>query len=329
MGTRILGLTVLILAQFISGCGASKVEGAKDQRPIVEEPPHDPAPPPFIPAIPAIPTGLAITAGEKQVALSWSPVEGATHYSVLRALSNDKDAFVRIIENFEKTAYLDTGLVNDTTYYYCVRAYNVSGGSLRSIVVSATPKEVIVAPPAPVNVTASAGDTMAEIKWSHVLGATFYDVYFSTSSLTPSLTFVASVPPTIDLEVQTYKMTGLTNGTKYYFAILARNTAGASPFSTMVSATPKAAVPDAPTGVNLTSAEGAVVVSWNATERTTSYAVLRGTSPDTLARIQENITGTSFADSTVASGTTYYYAVRAYNDVGGSARSTVVSITTP
>ncbi len=89
-------------------------------------------------APPSAPAGLSATAGEAQVALSWSAVSGATSYSVKRA-SVSGGPYATVATGLTATAHTDTGLVNGTTYYYIVTAHQGVAESARSAQVSATP----------------------------------------------------------------------------------------------------------------------------------------------------------------------------------------------
>ena len=96
---------------------------------------------------PATPTGLTATAGNAQVALSWSASSGATSYNVSRGTTTG-GPYTKI-SSPASTSYTDTGLNNGTTYYYVVSATNSYGTSANSTDVSAKPNT----PSTAVNVT--------------------------------------------------------------------------------------------------------------------------------------------------------------------------------
>jgi hypothetical protein len=90
--------------------------------------------------IPSAPTGLAATAGNAQVALSWSASGTATNYYVKRSTTSGS-GYVTVATN-ASLAFTNTGLGNGTTYYYVVSAVNADGESDDSAEVSATPQFV-------------------------------------------------------------------------------------------------------------------------------------------------------------------------------------------
>jgi hypothetical protein len=87
-------------------------------------------------------------------------------------------------------------------------------------------------PAAPTGLTATASSTQVSLTWNTVSGATSYNVKRSTTSGGPYTTIQSNVTTT------SFTNTGLTNGTTYYYVVSAVNTAGQSPNSTQVSATP-------------------------------------------------------------------------------------------
>src|SRR5438067_9753531 len=79
---------------------------------------------PAAPPPPAVPTGLAATAGNMQVALSWTASSGATSYHVKRSTTSGSEMQIAAPASANFT---DTGLTNGTKYYYLVSAVNSAG----------------------------------------------------------------------------------------------------------------------------------------------------------------------------------------------------------
>ncbi|MGC1965316.1 MAG: glycoside hydrolase family 44 protein [Candidatus Acidiferrales bacterium] len=267
---------------------------------------------------PATPTGLAATAGNAQIALSWASDSGATGYYVKRSTTTGGPYTQIATQSF--ASFTDTGLTNGTKYFYVVAAYNSAGSSANSAEASATP--ALPPPSAPAGLSAAAGNAQITLAWNTSAGATSYHVKRSTNS---GAEIQISAPTT-----NSYTDTGLTNGTKYFYVVSAVNAGGESANSSEVSATPTApaAPPPTPTGLQATAGNAQVALTWNASTGATSYHLKRSTTSggpfnSTLA----SPTGTSYTDAAVTNGTAYYYVVSAVNATGESANSAQVSAT--
>lgn len=85
-----------------------------------------------------VPINLVATAGNSQVTLSWDAVTGAIDYNVKRSTTAG-GPYATIASNVSGTSYIDTDVVNGTTYYYVVKALTADGESANSNEASATP----------------------------------------------------------------------------------------------------------------------------------------------------------------------------------------------
>jgi fibronectin type 3 domain-containing protein len=269
-------------------------------------------------SVPSAPTGLAATAGNAQVTLSWTASSGATGYYVKRSTASGGPYMQISAES--ASSYTDTGLTNGTQYFYVVSAYNSTGQSATSAQASATPS--LASPATSTGLSAAAGNTQVVLSWNVSAGATSYHVKRSTVS--GGETQIAA--PTSN----NYTDTGLTNGDKYFYVVSAVNAGGESANSAEVSATPTAPTvpPAAPTGLQATAGNAQVSLKWNASTGATSYHVKRSTSnggPYNTAVASP--TTTNYVDTTVTNGTTYYYVVSALNSSGESANSGQASAT--
>jgi fibronectin type 3 domain-containing protein len=265
---------------------------------------------------PSVPTGVTATAGSQQVSLSWNASAGATSYNVKRSTTSGSG--YSTVSSPSTTGYTDTGLTNGTTYYYVVTAVNAQGESGNSAQASATPA---AAPPpgAPTGLTATAGNQQVALSWGAVTGATGYNVKRSTTSGSGYST--VSSPSTAS-----YTDTGLTDGTTYYYVVTATSAAGESANSTQVSATPVAA-PAAPTGLTATAGNQQVALSWAASSGAASYNVKRSTTNGSGYSTVNSPTTTTYTDTGLTNGTTYYYVVTAVNAGGQSGNSNQASAT--
>ncbi|WP_244864962.1 glycoside hydrolase family 48 protein [Xylanibacillus composti] len=181
-------------------------------------------------------------------------------------------------------------------------------------------------PAAPNGLTAAAGDGAVTLSWHASSGATHYTVKRATTSGGPYAAVASEVSGT------SYTDSGLTNGTTYYYVVSASNSAGESLNSTAASATPQGIVepqpPAAPNGLTAAAGDGAVTLSWNASSGATHYTVKRATtSGGPYAAVASEVSGTSYTDSGLTNGTTYYYVVSASNNAGESPNSAPASAT--
>ena len=267
---------------------------------------------------PPVPAGLAATAGNAQVALTWNASAGASGYYVQRGTASG-GPYAQITAQ-GATSFTDTGLTNGTKYFYVVSSYNAQGASANSAEVNATP--VAPAPGVPTGLTATAGNAQVTLSWTASSGATSYNVKRSTTNGSGYQTIGS---PT----TASFTNTGLTNGTTYFYVVSAVNGAGESGNSTPASATPAAAPqpPAAPTGLTASAGNALVSLTWTASGGATSYHVKRSTTNGSGYAQVGAPTAASFSDTGVTNGTTYYYVVSAMNAVGEGANSTQASAT--
>jgi len=175
-------------------------------------------------------------------------------------------------------------------------------------------------PTTPTSLQATAGNAQVSLSWGASTGATSYNVKRSMTSGGPYIT-VSSPTNT------SYTDTGLTNGTAYYYVVSALDSAGESGNSSQASAKPNApqTVPPVPTGLQATSGNAQVVLSWTASTGATSYNVKRSTTSGGPYTIVSSPTTASFSDTGLTNGTTYFYVVSAVNSAGESSNSSQAS----
>ncbi|BDG02714.1 fibronectin type III domain-containing protein [Anaeromyxobacter oryzae] len=181
-------------------------------------------------------------------------------------------------------------------------------------------------PAAPTSVAAAPGDGKVTVSWTGSEGATSYDLYWSTS---PGVSKAsgAKVPGVLS----GWAVTGLANGTAYYFVVTAVSAAGESVESAAATATPVPSVPAAPTGVTAVPGDGEVVLSWTGSSGATAYDVYWSTAPNVSRTSGTKVAGAVSGGpiTGLSNGTPYWFVVTAVNAGGESAESSPAASATP
>lgn len=308
--------------------------------------------------IPSAPNLLTPTTGNGSVSLAWSAPDGATSYTVLRSTTSGS-GYATIV-NTAGTSFTDSGLTNGTAYYYVVCASNSAGTSGNSNQVSATPSGSVasatyeaessantLAGGAVVAGSASSSGGMkvgylgngGSLTFNGVNAASTGSYSLTISYLTGEtrdlrITIDGGTPGTVSLPstggwdtLGSYTATiGLNAGAN---TITFDNPGGWAPDidKIVVSGGGSVSVPSAPTGLTATAGNASVSLSWGASSGAMSYAVRRSTTSGSGYASIASTSSTSFTDTGVSNGTTYYYVVTASNSAGTSGNSSQASAT--
>jgi CSLREA domain-containing protein len=189
---------------------------------------------------------------------------------------------------------------------------------------------IIPPPAAPTGLAADAGNGQVALTWtlSASSGITQQRIYRRLAADPYSSTPLATVTNT----ATNYIDTTTTNGTEYFYVVRVFDGTQESANSNESNATPANVTPVAPTSLSATAVSGQVNLSWapSATSGVTEQRIYRSTTSGSfttpLTTITNNTSG-SYADTTVAPATTYFYIVRAFNGVL-SADSNQATVTT-
>jgi fibronectin type 3 domain-containing protein len=263
------------------------------------------------PQPPPAPTGLTATGSNAVVDLHWtqSTGTGITQNKVYRSTTGSGGPYNLLATLAATTSYSDTAVVNGNTYFNSVTAVNGSGESALSAYAGATPGP----PAAPTGLSATAGNNQVALSWTASSGATSYNVKRATVSGGPYTTIAS--PTTAN-----YTDTTAVNGTTYYYVVSAVNGSGESANSSQVSATPSApSNPNAPTNLTASAGRKKMTLTWtqSTSPNITSNNVYRATVSGGPYTLRATIApATSYTDTGLTSGRTYYYVATAVNSSG-------------
>ncbi len=179
------------------------------------------------------------------------------------------------------------------------------------------------APSAPTGVTLTVGNGQLTIGWNAVTGATSYNLYYST------VQGVAGIKINGITTGTSYTLTGLNNGTTYYFQITASNAGAEGLASSVVSGIPQIPAPGAPMDVTTSAGNAQSTISWTTVTGSTSYNIYFRTTAGVTTGNGTKITGANspYTHTGLTNNTTYYYVVTAVNAGEESVVSSEVNAT--
>ena len=274
---------------------------------------------------PAAPSGLtAAPITSSRIDLAW--VDNATYEQGFKVeRSTDGVSFTQIaVLGVNAAAYSSTGLLAGQTYTFRVRAYEGANDSAYSNTASATTTS---APAAPSGLTATP-ITSSRIDLAWVDNATS-EQGFKVERSTDGVNFTQVV--VLGANVVAWSNTGLVTGTAYTYRVRSYSGPNDSAPSNTATATPLPA-PNAPGNLVATPISSSRIdLAWtdNATYEQ-GFKVERSTDGVTFTQIATvGASVTTYSNTSLASGTTYTYRVRAYDGPNDSAWSNLASATTP
>lgn len=212
---------------------------------------------------------------------------------------------------------------------YTLRITSVAGSGPYFMDVSLSGSSSNLPPIAPGNLVAVGSPTAVDLTWTDVSGETGYRIQRSPDG-TSGWSDIGLNPA----DVTTYRDSGLVSGANFYYRVKATSAAGDSSPSNTASASTSGdtTAPTTPSNLRATSGKAKVTLTWGASTDAggsglAGYKVFRSTTGTTGAYTQVAApTTTSYVDTAVSKGKTYWYYVKSHDNAGNhSAASTKVS----
>ena len=264
--------------------------------------------------VPARPTGVAATAGNASVDVSWTapastggaPITGytATASPGGQTCTTGGALFCTV-----------GGLTNGTSYTFTVTATNAAGAGPASAASAAVIPRTV--PGAPTGVVASAGNGSALVSWIAPASNGGAPITGYTATSSPGGLTCATGPAGGSCTVG-----GLTNGTPYTFTVTAANAAGTGGSSSASNQVTPGAFPDSPTGVGAVAAGSNANVSWLAPASDGGSPITGYTVTSTPGGKTCTTTGALLCTVTALADGLYTFTVSATNAAGTGLPST-------
>lgn len=262
---------------------------------------------------PAAPDDLRASPEIDAIGLTWTAIEGAVSYNVTRALSSGAE---KPYDTSPTNSYTDNNVIVATEYFYQVASVNAEGASGPSN--EASSAGVIAVP---TGLVATGMLEIISLTWNPVVGATIYRVFRGTAQGKEVSYADALGPLYLDQRV--------SSGAVFWYYVIARDAKGASGPSNEASAS--SAGLSTPTDLVATPGQPGeiyIVLDWIAPVGLTakSYNVLRGTvTGGESAYATTPNANTTYLDTNIIAGVTYYYTVTASTSLGVTGQSNEAS----
>ncbi|WP_259058306.1 fibronectin type III domain-containing protein [Salinibacter ruber] len=260
---------------------------------------------------PAAPSGLEATPQDGAAQLTWDTVDGADTYRVYRDTSSGVDASSSPLDTgIDQSSYTDETAEEGTEYFYAVSAVASEDGESAESDLSGEASAALLGSPSGLSATPADGST--QLSWEAAGGADTYNVYRSTSSGVDA----SSDPLGTGISPTEYTDESAQNGTEYFYVVTAAASGDReSDPSGEVSAVPFAA----PSGLEGTSRDSEIALSWEAAGGAETYNVYRSTSSGvdvSASPLDTGISSSEYTDGSAENGTKYYYRVTSVNPGG-------------
>ena len=242
-----------------------------------------------------------------EIDASWSSVADANYYQLYRSTSA-LSGTSQIVSELINTAFNDTGLTSNTTYYYWLKACKTGGNcsNFSNSAVATTALEIPDAPSAPALTVMNYIDIQSS--WDSVDNSSSYQLYRSQSNDNAGATLVTTTATVLFMD------NNLAPTTTYYYWLKACNSNNeCSGFSNVASGTTQDLPPNTPSAPVLTvNSSTEIDASWSSVADANYYQLYRSTSDlsSTSQKINES-SNTVFNDTGLTGNTTYYYWLKA------------------
>lgn len=238
---------------------------------------------------------------KNKVVITWDGTAETEKYIIYR--SNYPDSGFQKIAETTKTTYTDEKIPSGVSYYYRVQACNSKDSSVYS---SAAGAKLYANQPSDVNVEVTDYNKI-KLTWTASSDATGYEIYRAQTSA-GSFVKIATTSDNF------YVNNNITTGQRYYYKIRAIRTVGNNEYvySLFTGVVNAKAVLNEPLNVKADAAGyNTVKVTYSPVAGATGYEIYRSISKNGTYRLIKTTTATTFYNTNLTTGFTYFYRVKA------------------
>lgn len=221
------------------------------------------------------------------------------------AITEIKGEPYKALSGNNKITFTDTNIVSNQKYYYKVGGYSVENGE--DILHDMSPTvEILTTLETPTITVTNSGNTNI-IKWNKIPGATGYKIRCLYEEIDIK-----------DGNTTSYTHKNLEYGKTYYYNVKAYNSDNNSVESNDIEITIKPKLTLATTKAKANpNTYNSNKITWNKVSKADGYEVLKATSKTGTYSKVKTTSSLSYINTSLTTGKTYYYKVRAYRVVNG------------
>ena len=247
------------------------------------------------------------------IMLTWEPYENAKSYYVYRKVKGGSFKKIAWVQDLSDLSYTDKTAVTGTVYYYTVKAASKKWSEpvYSKYVTDLTAKAVLEKPS--IGKAQTWGYNGIKVTWDEVAGADGYRLYYKTGN--SAWKYATQTAGT------SYTHTGVITGQDYTYYVRAYRTVNKTKvFSAYSDGKTGKAVPKKAVISKVMAGSKKAALKWNKVNGASGYRIYYKTSENGawhyVTQIGKGST-TSYTDTGLKSGQTYYYTMRAYRTVNG------------
>lgn len=253
---------------------------------------------------PPKPSKVSATANNNAITLTWAQRKDISGVTIYRSTSkNGKYEQLTNVPQANGSAFTDTNITNNQTYYYKIQRYvNVKSETYQSEISPSASAEYELGTVTNLKVKSDTKSTL-KVSWSPAQNAQSYTIGYAKVN-TNNYKYIVTTGTS-------YTLRGLSLGSTYTVAVCANNNIG----STVAAIAKPVKVKLKKTDLKVSKKGKSAKLSWSKVNTASGYKIYRATSKNGKYKLIKTVKGNKtfkYTDKKVYKKTRYYYYVKAY-----------------